>query len=228
MLYLIRKQNQKSLAFDVLCGIVTSYSKEAHMSDTAQIDVLATVYKTLPVNDHDFAQSLISQGRRRPLSEKQSAWVLRLIAKAKGDDPVKAVVETKIDMSGIVSLFDTASKHLKRPSIVLATEAQHLRLNRAGETARFPDTINVIRESDREWLGRVHLDGRFEVSKRSGVDPQTLIPHLQHFAADPVTGAKESARLTGKCCFCNTRITDERSTNVGYGPICAKRFGLKY
>ena len=30
------------------------------------------------------------------------------------------------------------------------------------------------------------------------------------------------------CCFCNRALEDERSTAVGYGPICAGHFGLAW
>lgn len=193
----------------------------------ADIQTLEKVYRALPQHDHDFALSLISQGSRRTLSEKQQAWVERLIAKAKNVAPVQKT-EEKVELSGINGLFDKARQHLKFPAIVLATDDALLRLKPAGSSSRYPGTINIVRETDREWLGRIHLDGRFEPSRRAGTDPKAVVPHLQKFARDPMTGAKESAKLTGKCVFCNTKITDERSTNVGYGKICAARYGLPY
>ena len=35
-------------------------------------------------------------------------------------------------------------------------------------------------------------------------------------------------KLTGCCCFCNRPLTDARSTEVGYGEICSKKFGVRY
>lgn len=34
--------------------------------------------------------------------------------------------------------------------------------------------------------------------------------------------------LTGTCVFCSRKLTDERSIEVGYGPICAEREGLPW
>lgn len=43
--------------------------------------------------------------------------------------------------------------------------------------------------------------------------------------------AKEAASfgaLTGRCVFCDRELTDERSIEVGYGPVCAERNGLPW
>ena len=53
-------------------------------------------------------------------------------------------------------------------------------------------------------------------------------PHLKAFAADPETVAAQYGSLTGNCCFCGRKLTDDRSTNVGYGPVCADKFGLNW
>ena len=47
-------------------------------------------------------------------------------------------------------------------------------------------------------------------------------------AADPAAAAKAYGALMGRCSFCDTAITDEGSVEVGYGPVCAKRFGLPH
>lgn len=43
--------------------------------------------------------------------------------------------------------------------------------------------------------------------------------------------AEEAAKfghLTGTCVFCGRGLTDERSVEVGYGPVCAEREGLPW
>lgn len=35
-------------------------------------------------------------------------------------------------------------------------------------------------------------------------------------------------KMTGKCCFCNSPLIDQKSTDVGYGPVCAKHYGLPH
>jgi Family of unknown function (DUF6011) len=197
----------------------------------ANLHILATVLPRLTGRDLEFAQSLIQQGARRPLSRKQLPWVSTLIERANGKPVQRKMVEVG-DMAGVISLFDKAKQHLKFPAIVLPVERMEiqLRLYPAGERANIPGSINVKNTVNDEWLGRIHKDGRFEVARNvAGTAVERAVtPVLKAFATDPVTGAKESARLTGKCCFCNTRLKDERSTAVGYGSTCASHFGLPW
>ena len=51
---------------------------------------------------------------------------------------------------------------------------------------------------------------------------------LAELSANPEAKAAAFGKLTGCCCFCNTALTDDRSTSVGYGPVCAKNFGLNW
>lgn len=185
--------------------------------------------------DREFASSLIEQGKRRGLSPKQTPWVQKLIEKANGvvRTPEREKVEIG-DCSRIIELFDKAKQKLKAPAIVLGGQYEGvLRLKPAGPQARVPGSINVVSEqSGREpvWLGRVLRDGHLEISPKVLGERIVLdaIPFLRAFAVQPEVGAKQSARFTGRCCFCNTRIKDARSTEVGYGPDCAESYGLPW
>src|SRR4051794_7329117 len=44
----------------------------------------------------------------------------------------------------------------------------------------------------------------------------------------PAGFAREHGRLTGRCCFCNQALCDERSTAAGYGETCARHFSLPW
>lgn len=136
------------------------------------------------------------------------------------------------NLSAILALFDKAATHLKYPAIVLSVPAlnETIRVNIAGQQANVPGSLNVTsfdkaEDGRRRWFGRVHRDGNFE--KRNGT-ADAIAARLAEFAADPVKVATEHGRLTGRCCFCNLRLTDERSTAVGYGAICADHFGLAW
>jgi hypothetical protein len=143
------------------------------------------------------------------------------------------------DLSGILALFGKARQHLKFPAISLvvrmADEAElAIRVNVAGAQARVPGSLTVVdSERDeatgrRDWLGRIHLDGTFEVSRSGRAYMPALLDRLQAFAADPAKIAGEDGRLHGRCCFCRIALSDERSTFVGYGRICASRYGLPW
>jgi len=45
---------------------------------------------------------------------------------------------------------------------------------------------------------------------------------------DPATVAAQYGLKTGRCCFCGLELTNQASLLVGYGPICAEKFGLPW
>lgn len=155
--------------------------------------------------------------------------------------PLPAPAPAKLavgDLGGILALFRKAREHLKFPAIVLSVPglADGVRINVAGQRAKFPGTLNVLAgardeasEFGRDFYGRIDLDGHFAPSRKIAPDAITMLTaRLRAFAADPATVAGEHGRLTGRCCFCNIALTDERSTAVGYGPVCADHFGLPW
>jgi hypothetical protein len=142
------------------------------------------------------------------------------------------------DMQGIHNLFNQARAHLRRPAIVLSVpDLPHpIRLSVAGSTARVPGSIHVVQADytgsdfrhQRTWYGRIMQDGTFRPGREIGEHAPRITARLQALAANPATVAAEHGRLTGRCCFCNRHLTDERSTAVGYGPTCASHFGLAW
>jgi Family of unknown function (DUF6011) len=137
------------------------------------------------------------------------------------------------DLSGILALFERAKQHLKFPAIVLGVPALSpdfaIRINVAGPRAKVPGSLTVLdadkSDDGREWFGRVLLDGTYHA--KAGTSP-AIADRLCEFAADPIKVAGDHGRLTGRCCFCNIRLSDPRSTIVGYGRICADHFGLPW
>jgi len=138
------------------------------------------------------------------------------------------------EMAGLLQLFDRAAQHLRNPAIVLNvphTETT-LRITRAGQSAAVPGSLNVLdntqvspRTGRRRWYGRVTRAGVFEMAPNA---TPLMAVRLHDLAADPVRVAAEHGRLTGNCCFCNRSLEDERSTAVGYGPVCAGHYGLPW
>jgi hypothetical protein len=196
-----------------------------------------------------FAQSLVNQSKTKALSDKQMYWVNKLVEDAQA--PVKEVKSANVgDLSRIISLFDKARQHLKFPAIVLnipAANNMRIRINVAGERSKYPGSLNVTSgekpgDEGRAWYGRVMKDGTYTPSGKVGDlvakdAPEKITARLVEFAANPVKVAKEYAEstkemvdgvLTGRCCFCNRHLQDERSTAVGYGSTCADHYGLPW
>lgn len=92
------------------------------------------------------------------------------------------------------------------------------------------------------WFARIHSNGEVEWNKNNNgdlnvfaLDPKLFLnalnKELKAFAKDPATFAAQYGKRTGKCCFCDIRLTDDRdgsSVEVGYGPICAKKWNLPH
>ena len=174
----------------------------------------------------NFAKSLAQQIGKRPLSPKQLHWALKLANAQINPEPQPEA--PKADMTGIIRLMQvaTASK-LKHPKIRLEAEAQPVVLAVAGARARRPGTVNVTDGGgfgSGTWFGRISLEGKFEPSRNC---TQAVTDLLVHMSTDPAKIAAEHGHKTGNCCFCNRPLTDEKSVEDGFGPVCAKRFGLR-
>jgi hypothetical protein len=145
------------------------------------------------------------------------------------------------EMDGLLKLFEKTKGKLKRPAIVIGipgTDNKSVRLSIAGPKAKVPGSLTLtsgeatgVNEwggKSRDWYGRVRVDGTFEPTREGAALEPALSRTLRALATDPAATAAEYGRLTGKCCFCNRALEDERSTAVGYGRVCAGHYGLPW
>lgn len=144
--------------------------------------------------------------------------------------PTEAVGD-EATFAAIIRLFRTATdSKLAHPKLRLATaEGQPVELSIAGPKAKCPGSITVTSGGgywNAIWYGRVTPDGVFEPSRANC--PAGVCPLLRQLAADPAETLASYGRLTGNCGCCTKPLTDERSTLVGYGPVCAKKWGLPW
>jgi hypothetical protein len=144
----------------------------------------------------------------------------------------RQAVEIGGTLESMNRLFETARQHMKRPAIVLrGTDGlPGVRISVAGERAKYPGSLTLTSaerdgEEGRAWYGRINYAGAFEPSRDA---PAGLAETLRAFASDPAGVAAEHGRRTQHCCFCNIELTHPDSVAVGYGPICAKHFGLPW
>ena len=130
----------------------------------------------------------------------------------------------------IVHLLTDASANLKYPKIRLRTEdGQAVVFGLAGGRAKFPGTVNVTdggRYGDNVWYGRIHLDGAWQLPNKEVASEVQLL--VQAFAKAPAETAAAHGHMSGNCAFCLKNLTDERSLDAGYGPVCAGNFGLPW
>lgn len=53
-------------------------------------------------------------------------------------------------------------------------------------------------------------------------------PRLDRFLADPEGEAVRAGKLSGHCSFCKSPLSTPESVSAGYGPVCAKHWGLPW
>lgn len=162
------------------------------------------------------------------LSHDQMVWVHVLVLEFE-QPKARETVEIG-NLAAVIAMFSAAKAHLKHPKIRLSFGGNiPVCLSVAGPKASKPGSINVTdggKYGQSRFYGRIYQDGNFEIA-RAGV-PSGLSEFLTSFAVDPIKVASEYGHMTGNCCFCNRTLTDERSTTVGYGPVCADHFGLAW
>jgi len=201
--------------------------RDPRLQDLA--DALAT---RLPSGDKHFARNLLANAERRQLSDKEWFWVVELVARIGRPKPAAPQPVPIASLAGVVALLERARQHLKYPAVLVRVGERDMRLSIAGPHAAAPGSINVASPgtfAERTWFGRVLTSGVFEPSRRESQETATAITAaLEALATDPAKAASEYGRLTGVCCFCGLALTDERSTAVGYGRICAQHYGLAY
>lgn len=211
-----------------------------------EITALEGCLGKLNASGQKFAASLIRQfNRKGRLSAGQEPYVLSLTEQAL-NPPKPVSKKVRGDMTKLYNFFHQARKNLKYPKIILAVPrpgagedgVEALKLHMTGPKSSQPDTVSITLP-DRQgrypggvWLGRVDAGGNWDIPPKFSNDAAVITPVkklLANLAADPHTVAMEHGKLTGNCCFCNYRIgdgEDKRSRNVGYGPGCAKKYGL--
>lgn len=193
----------------------------------AAVEGLAARVDQLSRKDREFACSLIqSFNRYGRLTDRQMPWVQTLIQRASEPRP-EPVVYTTRDFKPIQDLFDLASKSLKRIKIKLQTASgQSVVIHRAGAMSKYQHQILITDGApfgQNKFFGRVDTTGEFFAT---GAATQEVCQLVKEFSENPAESAGRYGRLTGGCSFCLHGLKDQRSTQVGYGPVCAKRFGL--
>ena len=200
------------------------------MNNLEAIQTLRRNLGNLSPRDVNFVDSLLAQHQSRgSLSPKQWHWVHKIAEQStqpKAAEPARVELG---DVSAIVSLFDVAKRRIKTPGVVIIVPGVgEVRVSVASSRAKVPGSLTIADGAyGGNFYGRVLMSGEFEPSGKCAV-PDTLIPALKGFAAEPAKVAAEYGRLTARCCFCGDHLEHGNSTAVGYGPTCAKNWNLPY
>lgn len=127
------------------------------------------------------------------------------------------------DLKPLADMFRTARQHLKYPKLTVGVDGKPYTFSLAGDTSRNPGCIYV--KSAGLYLGKVTPAGEFHQSRDAADADRAAV---NKFSANPVAVAGLHGHVTGNCCFCSKKLSDERSTEVGYGKVCAGHYGLPW
>ena len=138
--------------------------------------------------------------------------------------------EKRYSLDGIIAFFDAASDNLATPKILFEIDGGDVKLNRAGSRSRHFGKVFVTNAEewgslDRQFYGSIGTDALFTPSTDC---TDAIHDLLRRFDNDPVGVASKEGKASGNCAFCSKALTTERSRDVGYGPTCAKNYGLNY
>ena len=195
----------------------------------------------LPVKDRSFALSLIEgkygYKKRGSLSEKQYAWAKKMLEKALmgSVDAAEADTEPK-HIEGFVNLvafIKAAGENLKYPKLTFEFDDDFkLQISLAGPKSKHYGKVNLTDGGpygDNKFFGHIDEYGVWEPRTNHGSDLNGEIQAiLEDITEDPKAAAEAYGLKTGNCMFCNSGLKDEKSTKVGYGPVCAKNWGLPH
>ena len=212
----LKKNREDAKAKKVLAAKANINTALKFLADNPAIDA----WFTNKAPTFEFAKSLLdSLLKYGSLTEKQLASVQKMVAK---DAEWKAskIESSKVadlNMSGLVTIFDNASEHLKRPRLnigdLLFTKAPDSGKNAGYLYAKLSD----------EYVGKISPEGAF--LKAWGCTEET-VDKIRAISANPLESAQEHGHATGHCSACNRLLTNELSVELGIGPICRGRWGI--
>jgi len=190
-----------------------------------------------------FGSSLAEQAKRRDLSIAQVAWAAKLMADL--GNPRRTTPASTVNVERIRDMFDGAwavistdaaanGRRPKNPKVTINNGTVVVTFKRCGDKSKAPGAINV-HEGDGKggfgndgWVGRIGRDGDFLLVGHKATQPSSVKALVRAFADDPEGIAAAHGHLVNACCFCSRTLTDGRSIAVGFGPVCADKFGLEW
>ena len=173
----------------------------------------------------NFATSLLAgYAKYGSLTPKQMYWAEKVAARATAPAPVGEKLGG--NLSAITEKFQAAKANgLKRPALIFPNigPINKARVSLAPETGKNPGCLYV--KADGQYAGKIDPSGNYFAARGAS---EELTAFLHAFAADPVGVGAAKGKDAGACCFCGLQLTDARSLAAGYGPICAKHWGLPW
>ncbi len=176
--------------------------------------------------ERTFVQSIdeqVTAGKK--ISDKQMTIINRIIGysgKYTASKNETQPEEDEGDYKKISELLNLAGTKLKKPKITFEVSRQQVVVSLAPSTGKNPGSSYI--KVDGEYFGKISKMGNL----RHYNENFGIIGFLDDMAADPSKAARTYGHRTGRCCFCNAPLKTLESTSHGYGPVCAKNWGLTW
>lgn len=100
----------------------------------------------------------------------------------------------------------------------------NVRISRAKPDSRNPGAL-YVKDVHGEYYGKINPDGSTRWSLDLTGDMRAV---MREFAMRGVEYLYEVGKQTGICCFCGRELSDPESVECGYGPVCARKYGLPH
>jgi hypothetical protein len=179
----------------------------------------------------DFARKLADAPH---WSESQTAWAHKLALEQQAREQPAAQQQTAPAQPAaktfkkIAAMFQKAAAAGRAyPKMRFYKGDQVIALSYCGQRSKTPGAVNVTdgrRYPDNVWHGRIGLDGAFTAGRGDATTP-AVVEFLAEVDANPAEAINAYGLAAGECCFCGKELT---VSTVGYGPICARDYGLPY
>lgn len=190
--------------------------------------------EVLDVSRRDFATNLVEfLDRKQYWSEKQLTWARRLAQsihdELRSREPAQPVVDVAIqglDLGDVKPLVAMLTRARSLGVVYPAIRMEEF-IIRLPKTADLDLVVRVA--SDKSFLGKFQ-DSRWFVHPRyrNLRIEEDFLALMREYLEQPIEKSSLMGRRFGRCMFCWRTLERDASINVGYGPICAERYGLPW
>jgi Family of unknown function (DUF6011) len=163
------------------------------------------------VNDKNVVKSIVAEA------------ISNIIAKEKKEDHERqqALLSDIPSFATLFGMMKNAALKLKQPKIVFNIFNIRLQFN----WNNWNETISV---ECREMAFYATICTDKIVLKFGSLVTEDIVSMLKNIANDPILFVQKYGLGTGKCCFCNRQLCDDRSIAVGYGMTCAQHYCMPW
>lgn len=173
----------------------------------------------------DFARSMVDAlAKWGSLTDGQTAAIYRCIEKNAERAKERAERKPDADVAGVgfsrmIAAFAAATlSGLKRPKFHVGEFV----FSPAKATSQNAGSIYV--KNGGTYVGKITAEGAFFASREATDHDKAEVARI---GADPLAAAVMHGKQTGNCSCCSRHLENEESVELGIGPICRAKWGLK-